>query len=639
MSTFNIHSPPKTSTVACLLKFPKFSITVTIPDAFCCTNKLGVMRSSHFPLIPIKWTVLSITFMVLGNTARGQELSPEYAAALCVAKNKNCPPETANQSVSCKPNTYVKAQNHSCLMAACIFCRRPSNHALGVCSSSWAIAKWCPEISLPPISPSPSLSTVPSISTSFSAIPASSSYVSSPTVEPSLPDSSPRSLLLSPSGEIVSSSPTETAEWSPSFSPMETPTLSSSPSHTYSSDLAAAMCIANAQTCDSKTSEQTKFCQPHTFVKEQHTNCLKAACLFCRRDLNVGVGVCKAWSIKHWCPKVTLESMTPSSSPSVSPSLMSASPLTTNPPSSTPTSTVSSKLIEFKGPDHAAAECFALAKKCTLETANESGVCEPNQFPKKQTDLCLKKACHFCSRPENQNIDACNSWAIKHWCISTKSETPGPTTNPKASKSLPPYPSCAYQEENGQVAIPMSNMKPQGQWSKTGDGKAIVWRSGNNRTSVDSWQSTASSEYCFNVLINKAGTYYITAHTAAPHWSEHNDMWLRCSAKIDLYDAKTHKKKVTNMAKDRFFKAYQNFGGNRIADIISSVNHDPHIFVTLPVKSNTIIQLCIAGRSSKFKVYDLVMIHCVGEECKRSSQHIREAKKSLKYTTCRSDYM
>lgn len=604
------------------------------------------MQSSHFSTL-MKWTVVTSALLALVNIAQAQQMSPEYAAAMCIAKNKDCTPEIANQTSSCEPDTYVKAQNQNCLLAACIFCRRVSNQGLSICHSSWAITNWCPEISLPSITPTPSSSVSPGSPSILTSPSPTAGLTFSPSVSHSLLPSSPAS--------DMSPSPAQTEELDPSFSPEETPIISSSPNQKYSPDLAAAMCIAKAETCDSEISKDTKFCQPKTFVKEQHSNCLKAACLYCRRDSNVGNGVCNAWSIRHWCPKITLESMTPSGSPSHSPShtahsvaknpssspsvAVAASPSTANSPSSTPLTTASSPLTEYKGPDHAAAVCFAKGKDCTLETANESDVCKPNKFSKQQTDLCLKKACHFCSLQQNQNINECKSWAITNWCKKAPSKSSVPTSSPKISKSLPPYPPCVYSEKDGQVAISMSNMKPQGHWSKTDNGKAVVWRQGNNRTSVDSWKSTASSQYCFNVLIQKAGTYYITAHTSAPHWSEHNDMWLRCSAGIDLYDAKTHKKRNTKMSKSRFFKAYQNFGNNRIADIISSVNFDPHIFVTSPVKSNTIIELCVAGRSSKFRVYDLVMIHCVGENCKRSSNHIRETMRSLKYTSCRGDFL
>lgn len=584
------------------------------------------------------WIVLLYAITKAKNIARAEEMSPDHAAAACIAKNDNCTPEIANQSSSCKPNTFVKAQDHGCLMAACLFCRRTNNQALSICSSSWAIKNWCSKISLPPMSPTPSSTTTTAVSATSSATASASSQAatSSPSVE-----------IPSPSGPPQSS---------PSPSPTQTTT------QTYTPDQAAAICIGNGEKCDEETSSYTKFCKAKTFVKKQHPNCLKAACLFCRRSSNVDVPVCDAWSIRHWCSKVTLESMTPSaslSSASISqsglPSLAahsvtttssssSSAPVTTSPPaltvsSSTPTATALPSLGGYLGPDHAAAECFALGRTCPWKIANESEVCKPNTFPRQQPDLCLKKACHFCGRSQNRDIKLCESWAIKHWCklAITKLETS--SASPKVSKPISPYPSCVYPEENGTVVISLSSMKPQGMWTKTTDGKGIVWREGNNRTSVDSWQSTASSQYCFNVLINKEGTYYITAHTSAPHWSEHNDMWLRCSAKIDLYDAKTHKKKMTRAAKDRFLKAYQNFGHNRIADIISSVNHDPHIFVTMPIKSRTIIKLCIAGRSSKFKVYDLVMIHCVGEDCKRSSQHIRNIVRSLKYTNCRSDYL
>lgn len=192
----------------------------------------------------------------------------------------------------------------------------------------------------------------------------------------------------------------------------------------YISNHAAAICIANGEDCNSKILDLTKFCQSGNFVQKQHPNCLKAACQYCRRISNIGVTVCKARSIKHWCLKVTLECMTPSAScsalhsgssslashsattrsstPSV---LMTTSPSTMAATSSSFTTTALSSSGDSLGPDHAAAECFAEAQACSWKIANENGLHQPNTCIKHQPDLCLKMACHFCGRSQKWHAE------------------------------------------------------------------------------------------------------------------------------------------------------------------------------------------------------------------------------------------
>lgn len=176
----------------------------------------------------------------------------------------------------------------------------------------------------------------------------------------------------------------------------------------------------------------------------------------------------------------------------------------------------------------------------------------------------------------------------------------------------------------------MARVEPFSKWTKTASGDGIVWRAGDSSTKVNS----PAGEKCFRVRFSSPGAYYVTAHSSAPHWSEHNDMWIRFSRGLRLFNAGTMAEKKSRMSMYRYFKAYQNIGRNRKADIISSVNHNPHIMVTSWVETGKFYELCIAGRSSKFTVYDLVMVKCMGMGCKRFGSHIRDAMKTLKYSTC-----
>lgn len=609
------------------------------------------------------YTFFLVTILIISNIFTVECMNPDQAAAECIARIKDCTAEIAGKSVSCKPHTFVKAQPRSCLLAACGFCQQDSSKELSICTSSWAISYWCSKINLHS-SPTSAFSHTPKIKTSVSEIPSPSrldplSQSPTPTIFPSHSSSYAPSNVPSPSSIVTSftliPSPTGTSsnDALTTSPPVVQPSILSplpsvSPVENYTSDYAAALCIAQLKDCSGETANQTEHCAPGLFALKQHPNCLKAACIFCRRPLNRILPVCKSWSIKKWCPTLELASMTPTTSPSGSPSVYNPSPsssISVSVGSSSPVISASASLEPDSGlsPDHAAAKCISLGLKCMAETAEKSGLCEPKKFVKQQSSLCLKRACNFCRREQNHGLVICLSWAIKNWCPQillssvTPTKSPNPSQSVKASfsnESPSHYPACVYPEKDGVVVIPMEDVSARGLWTKIAGGKGIIWREGDNRTSVDSWKSSSSSEYCFDVLIKKSGKYYITAHSSAPHWSEHNDMWIRCSAGVDIYDAKTNKKKRTRIPKTGFFKAYQNFGGNRVSEIISTVNHDPHIFVTTDIDRHTIVKLCIAGRSSKFTVYDLVMIHCMDRNCMRSSVHIRQTVRSLVYTRC-----
>lgn len=314
----------------------------------------------------------------------------------------------------------------------------------------------------------------------------------------------------------------------------------------------------------------------------------------------------------------------------------------------------------------AAAICLAAGKSCKFKDAKLSGVCKWQTYPKKQPNQCTKKACMFCSRKENENSKWCKKgWAIKNLCplflsiypsqspspTPSVSSTPSvtPTTSPSASPSsksscdqvlqlmsaqsaeqspvdlaLP----CTWVEHNGKVVISLAMVAPFSHWSRNKN--ALTWRFGNKATRTD---RGGSGKMCFHVVFMSTGTFHVTARTASPHWSDHNDMWIQFDGGLDLFQA------GTNIKSDKhnplgYIKAYQNGGQYRVMDIISSVDHNPHIFVTQPLKRYHRYKICISGRSSMFTVFDLVFIKCTGGHCMRNSKHIRTEMKTLMTSLC-----
>lgn len=105
-------------------------------------------------------------------------------------------------------------------------------------------------------------------------------------------------------------------------------------------------------------------------------------------------------------------------------------------------------------------------------------------------------------------------------------------------------------------------------------------------------------------------------------------MFIKFNGGLHIFRAGTHEQWPVRDP-TMYFKAYQNFGLDRVADIISSIDDNPHIFVTQPVQRHVPYQVCISGRSSMFSVFDLVFIKCTHHYCMRDSGYIRTEMENL----------
>lgn len=178
----------------------------------------------------------------------------------------------------------------------------------------------------------------------------------------------------------------------------------------------------------------------------------------------------------------------------------------------------------------------------------------------------------------------------------------------------------------------MKMVSPFSKWSYISDYTGgLTWDRRNSNTGT---MRAGTGEMCFDVRVVLAGFYYFTAFTSAPHRREHNDMWVRLSAGFRLLDAHTNVQKKIWRNSTSYFKAYQNFGSNMKARIISTVDRDPHILVSEWMKARQSYKLCISGRSTQFSVYTLVLVKCSRFNCQRTSDYLRSEIHNLDKPRC-----
>ncbi|CAN8069620.1 unnamed protein product, partial [Agarophyton chilense] len=169
---------------------------------------------------------------------------------------------------------------------------------------------------------------------------------------------------------------------------------------------------------------------------------------------------------------------------------------------------------------------------------------------------------------------------------------------------------------------------PRGSWTRNGHG--LEWKK-DRLSGID---RPGSGQMCFSFRVPNNGNYYFTGLTSAPHPTDHNDMWVKLSSGIRLYRGKTQAFRYTTKV---YIKAYQNKGKDQVNDILSSVDHDPHYFISENMLSNETQQVCVSGRSSKFTFYKLVFVRCwLGNgSCNRWDTWLRRSMKYLIDSICK----
>lgn len=166
--------------------------------------------------------------------------------------------------------------------------------------------------------------------------------------------------------------------------------------------------------------------------------------------------------------------------------------------------------------------------------------------------------------------------------------------------------SCTtFNEQNGLVVMEVEAMPVTSDWSLrtavggyTGRGY-YEWRHGNTATST---VAAGTGTITYTVKINNPGRYRLQIRSAAPHRTEHNDVWVR----FPEGNALGIKGTSTLTLAGNWFKVYQNTGNNSWTWDSKTKDHDPHdIFVDFKTAGTYRVQL--SGRSTQFKVDRLVL--------------------------------
>lgn len=129
--------------------------------------------------------------------------------------------------------------------------------------------------------------------------------------------------------------------------------------------------------------------------------------------------------------------------------------------------------------------------------------------------------------------------------------------------------------------------------------------------------------------VTKPGIYRIMLRSAAPHWTEHNDLWMslpesgaqRTKDGVN-YEVIASPVPEQLMVSDyvnpvNWFKVYQNAGDNTWNNGGFNVDFDGHVVSTLPLdaEQEKWYSIRIAGRSTQFKVDRITVFRCEDEQC------------------------
>lgn len=302
------------------------------------------------------------------------------------------------------------------------------------------------------------------------------------------------------------------------------------------------------------------------------------------------------------------------------------------------TSTTAQKVTP--GSRYQAALCIVKWKKCTRRNARLSQVCKLNRKPWQQPLLCRQRACDFCKYFGPSDTIPCMSSRMKYVCkyllpSKRRYQRPKPTY---PQKKKPTYHqkkkrTTKKKTKTKKVWKPFSPKKQKNMYRCTWTGKAssIVIDLGKVYNPAKGWTHIRRNhirglvyekskgvgidpagkhgKMCFKVRPKYSGSYFYTAVSYAEHWTEHNDLWTMSTKGFRHYKWNSPKMKFVSGPRT-WLKAYQNNGPAGMSSTLSTKDHDSHTFVVPNVEKGKVFSLCISGRSFRYEVFRLVLVHC-----------------------------
>lgn len=275
-----------------------------------------------------------------------------------------------------------------------------------------------------------------------------------------------------------------------------------------------------------------------------------------------------------------------------------------------------------------AARCCGLGPKCSLKDAARSKVCKPGRWMTAQPDECQVAACRYCKlNAARQRLEACLRPAIQKQCFGRSWPFTTPPSLTKRSNHTGGPKMAGSCHAPGVIVIPASRFPLPNGWVRTPNKAGITWKP-NAKRGID---PPGSGAFCMNFIPNLSGRQYFTVLSSAPHPTEHNDAWFRFPGGVIL--SRYHR--VFSRPGSAWLKGYQNLGGRKVANYIVHKDRDGHQFIMTSKKKGKKASVCIAGRSSKYTIYKLVIVTCPpGSEsnvskCSRYSPYISGKMKNL----------
>lgn len=278
---------------------------------------------------------------------------------------------------------------------------------------------------------------------------------------------------------------------------------------------------------------------------------------------------------------------------------------------------------------YSAADCCGLGLRCQPILADRSKLCRPRKWMTGQSNACQAAACYYCTKRNaegfyiNRNLHACRTPPIRINCFSAKS---GQRCRTSAGR-------------NGKIVIPAWRVTTRGEWKRAYCASAIEWKPNGGGGIDQPWEG---NPLCVRFSPDVSALYYFTVISSSPHVTEHNDAWFRM-ASPGFYRYQPQSGSVLSSS-TAWLKGYQNEGDGKQANYILNVDFNGHQFITPMLTKGKTYSVCVAGRSTRYKIFKFVFVACPRKtadnwpknlyRCSRFSRYIRNAVKSTPTSRC-----
>lgn len=271
-----------------------------------------------------------------------------------------------------------------------------------------------------------------------------------------------------------------------------------------------------------------------------------------------------------------------------------------------------------------AAVCCARGPYCSSLLARHSGVCLPRLWMSQQPRRCIQAACRHCRSLRANSMPVCRTTPLRRNCLLRS--PPRTIMHKKPKHPTSPRSLCSFRGGRFGVYIPAARLPVRKPWYRLRDG-SIIWKP-RGGGGID---RKGSGEACARFIPGVRGRFYVTLISSAPHGTEHNDVWIRVSSGVDLFRTP----RTWRGGSSGWYKAYQNMGGNRWANYVVTVDFNGHQIITKPLLRGRRYEVCLSGRSSRFRINAILLIGCGHHsKCDRYGRLIRSSLRRLRPSRC-----